>query len=118
MQFLDSTGKYAPNLALRITKGNEVRDANSFAVNLAGIALGGPLTDPSPVTARYSDYFSSLGLIDNITKLKLREKEVLTAQLIDEGKFGEAYTVKTISIASIFLSNAFIIIIASSMDEL
>jgi len=60
---------------------------------VAGLALGGPLTDPAAVYTSYADYFRMLGLVSNQGQSEIKEIESRISKLVSEEKFDDAFTV-------------------------
>lgn len=83
--------KTASHLALHIHQENQQEKAAKM--NLKGLVLGGPMLDPPTLTPSYSQYFYSLGLIDDAALEYMKNKENVIQKLTEQGNKSEAYQV-------------------------
>lgn len=67
---------------------------NATRMNLKGVIMGGPMTDPLTLTSSYSDYYYQLGIIDEQARAYMSKQEQLAINLHAEGKLSEAQRIK------------------------
>jgi len=82
-------GKTIPSLGLKIHEENA--KVNATKINLKGLILGAPLTDPASLTESYADYYYALGLVDEKGRKYMEEEGVKISNLVKEGKLVDAH---------------------------
>ncbi len=81
-------GKYVPSLTYKIAIENE--KSGSFKINLAGMGIGNPLSDPISQITSFADFASQSGLIDMKERLFIEKMQDEGVDMIKRNKWFDA----------------------------